>query len=390
MNKTSISRPAGSSADTPSEPEFPVAANQNKGVELTVVVPTLNERANIELLVARLHEALRGIEWEVVFVDDDSKDGTISAIRDIAAHDIRVRGIRRIGRRGLAGACLEGALSSSAPIVAVMDGDLQHDEKCLPRMLEIMRGGETDLVVASRYGNAGSAASGLSRLRSSGSRLATRLARLLLKTPINDPMSGFFMLRRDIVETVAPRLSQQGFKILMDIAASSPKTLRIREIPYVFGSRLHGQSKLDSMVVAEYLGLLIAKASGDLISTRFLAFGLVGSLGVLVHLFVLHALLPDGLPFAMAQTIAMFTAMAFNYTLNNAFTYRDKRRRGWRFLTGYVMFAALCSFGVVAGVGVSALLYTSPSRWWAAGLAAAAVGSAWNYITNSAITWRTR
>ena len=130
------------------------------------------------------------------------------------------------------------------------------------------------------------------------------------------------------------------------------------------GQRQHGQSKLGSLVVLEYAGLLIAKASGDLISTRFLAFGLVGSVGVVVHLSVLHALLPHGLPFAIAQTAAMFTAMAFNYTLNNTFTYRDQRRRGWRFLTGLGMFAALCGFGVMAGVGVSTLLYTSQSRWW--------------------------
>jgi dolichol-phosphate mannosyltransferase len=256
-------------------------------------------------------------------------------------------------------------------------------------MLEIMRGGQTDMVVASRYQGDGRAESGLTRLRSNGSVLATRLAQWLLKTPIRDPMSGFFMLRRDIVDTVAPHLSRQGFKILLDIVASSPG-LRIEEIPYVFGPRLHGQSKLDAMVVLEYAGLLVAKASGDLISTRFLAFGLVGFTGVGVHLTALHALLARGLPFAAAQTAAMFTAMAFNYTLNNAFTYRDLRRRGWRFLTGFCLFAALCSFGVVAGVGVSSLLYTSPSRWWAAGLAAAAVGAAWNYVTNSAITWRTR
>lgn len=369
--------------------DFSVGARGYRSAELTIVVPTLNERANIALLVARLRDALQGIDWEVVFVDDDSRDGTIAAIREIAARDHRVRGIRRITRRGLAGACLEGILSSSAPVVAVMDGDLQHDETRLAAMFDIMRGGETDMVIASRYQESGSAEGGLSRLRSSGSRLATRLAQLLLKTPIGDPMSGFFMLRREIVEQVAPRLSRQGFKILLDIVASSP-AMRIREIPYVFGPRLHGQSKLDSTVVLEYAGLLVAKASGDVISTRFLAFGLVGSAGVVVHLATLHALLSRGLPFVAAQTAAMFTAMAFNYSLNNAFTYRDLRRRGWQFLTGFGMFAALCSVGVVAGVGVSSLLYTSSSRWWVAGLAAAVVGAAWNYVTNSAITWRAR
>jgi dolichol-phosphate mannosyltransferase len=366
----------------------PASSHERGGPDLTIVIPTLNERANISLLVARLRMSLRNVDWEVVFVDDDSKDGTITAVRDIAASDRRVRGIRRIARRGLAGACLEGILSSSAPIIAVMDGDLQHDETCLPSMFEILGRGDTDMVVASRYENDGRADSGLTQLRSSGSRLATLLAQLLLKTPINDPMSGFFMLRREIVDMVAPRLSKQGFKILLDIVASSPATIRIREIPYVFGPRLHGQSKLDSLVVLEFAGLLIAKASGDLISTRFLAFGLVGSAGVGVHLSVLRALLPHGLPFAIAQTAAMFTAMAFNYTLNNIFTYRDQRRRGWRFLTGFGMFAALCSFGVMAGVGVSTFLYADQSRWWVSGLAGAVVGATWNYITSSAITWR--
>ncbi|QKC74890.1 glycosyltransferase family 2 protein [Mesorhizobium erdmanii] len=358
------------------------------GAELTIVVPTLNERANISLLVDRLRQSLPLLEWEVVFVDDDSKDGTMLAVRDIAASDHRVRGIRRIARRGLAGACLEGILSSSAPIVAVMDGDLQHDETCLSTMFAVLQRGEADLVIASRYQDNGGADGGFTKLRSNASRLATHLARVLLRTQIDDPMSGFFMLRREIVEAVAPRLSRQGFKILLDIVASSPTTIRIREIPYVFAPRLHGQSKLDSLVALEYAGLLVSKMSGDLISTRFLAFGLVGSAGVVVHLSVLHALLPHGLSFAVAQTAAMFAAMAFNYTLNNAFTYRDQRRRGWRFLTGLLMFAALCSFGVVAGVGVSTLLYSGHSRWWVAGLAGAIVGSAWNYITNSAITWR--
>ncbi|QPC89983.1 polyprenol monophosphomannose synthase [Mesorhizobium sp. INR15] len=255
MNKTTYPTP-GEAVDLAADTSSIASHQHRRAAELTVVVPTLNERANIGLLVARLNSVLQGIDWEVVFVDDDSKDGTIAAVRDIATHDYRVRGIRRIARRGLAGACLEGVLSSSAAVVAVMDGDLQHDETVLPAMFEIMRNGDVDLVVASRYGDDGSADGGLTRLRSGGSRLATRIARLLLKVSINDPMSGFFMVRRDIVDAVAPRLSRQGFKILLDIVSSSPPTLRIREVPYVFGPRLHGQSKLDSLVVLEYLGLL--------------------------------------------------------------------------------------------------------------------------------------
>lgn len=360
------------------------------GPELTVVVPTLNERANVPLLVERLAEALDGIRWEVVFVDDDSKDGTMQAVRALASADRRVRGLRRIVRRGLSGACLEGMLSSSAPIVAVMDADLQHDEKCLPEMFRLLKAGDADLIVATRYEAGGSAADGFGQIRAQGSKLAVRLARSLLGVELSDPMSGFFMLRHEIVDAVAPRLSQQGFKILLDIVATAGEPLRIREIPYRFGQRLHGESKLDASVVLEYLGLLVAKASGDLVSTRFLAFGMVGSAGVLVHLATLRLLLLNGLTFTPAQTAAMLTAMTFNYTVNNALTYRDRRRRGWRFFTGWGMFAVLCSFGVVAGVGISSVFYQSEPRWWLAGLAGAAVGAAWNYVTNSAITWRAR
>ncbi len=223
---------------------FPAETPTRGSAELTIVVPTLTERANIALLIDRLPDALRGIDWEVVFVDDDSTDGTIAAVREIAARDHRVRGIRRIARRGLDGACLEGILSSSAPIVAVMDGDLQHDQTHLSAMFDIMRGGEIDMVIASRYQGDGSATGGLSRLRSSGSRLATRLAQLLLKTPVGDPMSDFFMLRRDLVETVAPVPAG-----VQDPARWRPRGHARQGNPYICGPRLHGQSKLDSTVV---------------------------------------------------------------------------------------------------------------------------------------------
>jgi dolichol-phosphate mannosyltransferase len=198
------------------------------------------------------------------------------------------------------------------------------------------------------------------------------------------------MIKREFVEAVAPRLSHQGFKILLDIVASSPTPLRIDEVSYSFSPRLYGESKLDASVVFEYLGLLVAKASGDLVSARFLTFCLVGSAGVMIHLGILRTLLVSGSAFPIAQAVAMLVTMTFNYTLNNALTYRDRRRRGWRFLTGLGLFAALCSFGVVAGVGVSSAFYQSEPRWWAAGLAGAAIGAAWNYMTNSAITWRKR
>jgi dolichol-phosphate mannosyltransferase len=362
------------------------AANRN-APEVAIVIPTLNERANLSVLVQRLACALDGVSWEAIFVDDDSVDGTIDEIRRIAKRDTRIRGIRRIARRGLAGASLEGMLSTSADFIAVMDGDLQHDETQITQMLSMLRSGEADVVAGSRYLASAGTGSGLSDFRKRGSQTANRLARLVLRRPMSDPMSGFFMLRRDVVEGVAGKLSQRGFKILLDLIASSPPSLLIREVPFVFRPRLHGESKLDSAVVLEYLGLLVSKASGGFLSIRFLMFGLVGSSGVLVNLGVLAVLLARHFGFAEAQTIAMLTAMTSNYFLNNALTYRDRRRRGWRFLTGLASFAALCSLGVVAGVGVSTLLYRAAAPWWLAGIAGAMMGAMWNYVATSAITW---
>jgi dolichol-phosphate mannosyltransferase len=358
------------------------------GPELSIVIPTFNERDNVIPTIERLRTALRGIAWEVIFVDDDSADNTLDIVRDLSIRDRRIRGIRRVNRRGLAGACVEGILSSSAPVVAVMDADLQHDETQLARMLEIIRQDEGDLVVATRYGEEQSSDGALTAIRQAGSRVAIRAAQWLLRVDTTDPMSGFFMVRRSVVEKAAPRLSQQGFKILLDLIASTTSPLKIAEIPYVFRPRLHGESKMDASVVMDYLGLLISKWSSDLISARMVLFGLVGASGVVLHLAVLRLLLLQGAAFSVAQLGAMLIAMASNYTLNNALTYRDRRRRGWQFVTGLVLFSLLCSVGIFAGVGVSSLFYGNRSRWWVAGLAGAVIGSAWNYITNSMITWR--
>lgn len=357
--------------------------------ELSIVVPTFNEAANVPLLVAALDAALRGIAWEVIFVDDDSSDGTTDAVRTIGAADARVRCIRRIGRRGLSGASIEGMLSSSAGIVATMDGDLQHDETLLPAMLAQIRSG-ADVVVASRFAAAASASDGLSATRLKGSQLATQLARRMLGITISDPMSGFFMMRRPAFERVAPRLSTQGFKILMDILASAPDPLKTAELPLRFRPRLHGVSKLDNLVAMEYLSLLLAKASGDRLSMRFVLFGLVGAIGVGVHLLVLKAALAGSLSFVLAQGLAAYVAMTGNFFLNNALTYRDRRLTGWCVISGLLSFYAVCSIGLVANVGIGQMIHQQTATWWLAGLAGALMAAVFNYVATSIFTWRLR
>lgn len=358
--------------------------------ELSVVVPTFNERDNVTALFRKLEAALAGRAWEVIYVDDNSPDGTWDVVRALAREDSRVRCIRRIGRRGLSGACIEGILASSAPCAAVIDADLQHDETQLPKMLALLQSGEADLVVGSRYVEGGSADS-FDKQRAGFSMLATSVAKKLLRVEIADPMSGFFMIRRDRFEQLAPQLSTQGFKILLDIVATARGSLRIKEIPYSFGSRLHGESKLDSMVALDFLGLVLAKLTGDVVSLRFLLFAMVGSLGLLVHLVALFvALEAFNVPFPEAQACGALLAMTSNFLLNNFLTYRDQRLQGLGILRGLLLFYLVCGVGLIANVGVAFSVYDQEPIWWLAGAAGALMGVVWNYAMSGLFVWRKR
>jgi dolichol-phosphate mannosyltransferase len=356
--------------------------------QLSVVVPTFNERDNVTALYQKLEAALAGIAWEVIFVDDNSPDSTWQVVRGLARQDPRVRCIRRIGRRGLSGACIEGILASSAPCAAVIDADLQHDETQLPKMLALLQSGQTDLVIGSRYIEGGSAAS-FNKQRAGASALATEVARRVLRVQIADPMSGFFMIRRDCFEQLAPQLSTQGFKILLDVVASARGELRVKEIPYSFGARLHGESKLDSMVALDFLGLVLAKLTNDVISLRFLLFAMVGLLGVFVHFATLYIVLRGfHQPFAVAQGAGALLAMTSNFVLNNFLTYRDQRLKGFAILRGLLLFYLVCGVGLAANVGVAFSVYAQEPIWWLAGAAGALMGVVWNYAMSGLFVWR--
>lgn len=368
----------------------PIEAGPTPAPELSVIVPTFNERDNVPLLVERLRRTLAGIRWEVLFVDDNSPDGTAAAARRIGEGDARVRCIHRIGRRGLAGACLEGMLASQAPYVAVIDADLQHDESLLEPMVERIRRGDVDLVVASRYAPGGSADS-FPAGRAHISQWATTVARVFLRVELSDPMSGFFMLRRDVVGELAPSLSSQGFKILLDIVATAHGRLRVAELPYVFRERLHGESKLDARIALDFAGLLIAKATRDAVSLRFLLYCLVGFTGVGIHMATLKVAVDlADLRFSLAQAIATVVAITWNYVLNNRLTYRDQRLTGWPFFTGLARFQLVCSVGAISNVGAASWIYAYDPDWWWAGLGGALMGAVWNYVVSAAFVWRQR
>jgi dolichol-phosphate mannosyltransferase len=374
-------------AQTTTGAEISIERTKSQTAELTIVVPTFNERDNVFEVVQRLDACLRGYAWEVIFVDDDSPDGTADRIREMARQDQRIRCIQRIGRRGLSSACTEGMMASSASYLAVIDADCQHDETALPRMVELLKAGEADIVVGSRYvdgGGIGNWNAGRAKM----SRFATRLSRLVIKQDLSDPMSGFFAFRADVLNPAVRNLSNLGFKILLDLLASSPRPLRLKEVPYEFRNRHAGESKLDSQAMWDYLMLLLDKLVGHIVPVRFIAFGLVGAVGVVLHFAVLTTLFRwMGLPFAVSQASATIAAMISNFALNNALTFRDMRLKGWRWARGLALFVLVCGIGALANVGIASYLFTRNRIWVLAAFAGIVVGAVWNYAMSAMYTW---
>ena len=370
----------------------PMVPGPSGGVAmLSIVVPCYNEKPNVAPLIAKLDATLAGIAWEVIYVDDNSPDGTAQEVRRMAHLDPRVRCIRRVGRRGLASAVIEGALSSSADYVAVMDGDLQHDETRLPVMLNELRSGHYDLAVASRHVGEGTNAGLSSRWRHMLSDGGIALAQMFLPSKLTDPMSGFFMLPRPLFEDLARHLTGQGFKILLDLVLSSPAPLRVKEVPAVFRERLAGESKLDMLVMMQFAALLLDKVFNGYLPMRFFSFAVVGGLGVLVHLAVLTGLREStSMAFEVEQAIATIVAMIFNFELNNHITYRDQRLRGPRFWRGLLLFMVVCGFGAIANIGIAQTLYEENATWTMAGTIGAVIGVVWNYTISATLVWRAR
>ena len=371
-------------------------------IRLGIVLPTYNERGNLRTMVARLDQALAGIAWEVIVVDDNSPDGTSDEARAIAQEDGRVHVIQRIGRRGLSSAAIEGMCATSAPVVAVMDADHQHDPELLPAMLAAIESGEHDLSYASRFAEGASTDAWGRPDRVKASSFANRLANKVTGIELSDPMSGYFMLKTEVLRADAHRLSGVGFKILLDILATVEAPLRIKEVPMHFAARAEGESKLDRTVVFEFLVGLYDKWLGRIIPTRFALFATVGAMGVVVQFAALWLVLSgilgekfayghwssDRTTFNIANALASLAAMTFNFTLNNELTYSDKRLRGvsaW--LRGWAKFGLTCAVGLLASVATTDALKRMEINDVVAVLTGIVVASVWNFALSSKFVW---
>ena len=356
--------------------------------DLCIVIPTLNERENIGILLEKLRNTLHDIRYEVIVVDDDSPDGTAAVVKRLSHTQDNLHVLHRIGRRGLSSACIEGMLATSATYIAVMDADLQHDESILPAMVRKISSENLDLVVGSRNIGGGSMGD-FSDWRIRLSRLGRKLSGVERHAHLTDPMSGFFIVRRSFFERVAHRLTAIGFKILLDIVLSTDGEIRVGEVPYHFRLRQHGQSKLDLIVGLEYLELILDKLIGSYISVRFVLFCLVGTIGTVIHLLLLGLLLKgERFTFIESQACATGIVMILNYVMNNSFTYRDRRRRGTAFWFGMLTFCIACSLGGIANVLISGEAFRQGMPWPLAGITGLLFSAVWNYGVTAMITWR--
>lgn len=356
-------------------------------VELAIIVPTLNEEGNIHALYNELLGILKEIDFEIIFIDDNSTDHTRDKIAALTREAPNVRLIHRIGRRGLSSACLEGMNASESEYILVMDADLQHDSRIIPNMLDELKASNWDLVIGSRF-EPGAQIQGLSQFREYCSRFINRTLKYFTKQSISDPLSGFFMLTRSVYDETKYKISGIGFKILLDIILSAQRKLRIKEIPFRFRQRHQGNSKLDISITSEFVGLLIEKSSNGKFPMRFFMFICVGTVGMLIHFSTMWITYKQmDFDFISSQTLSTYLAMCVNFFLNNIFTYRDQRLHGLQILRGLALFVIVCSVGAANNIIIADTLYNWGMFWIFAALCGAIYGSVWNYFTTSILVW---
>ncbi len=357
-------------------------------VNLSIIVPTYNETGNVSLLVQRLHAALGDIAWEVLFVDDNSSDGTADEIYALSQADPRVRLILRVADRGLAKSSIQGMLSAKGRNLLVMDADGQHDPTVIMDMLERLESEGLDIISAARKLDQTGEDGTLSATRQTLSRTANSMSCRVIGKDLIDPMTGFFLIRRDRFLPIAVRLQDAGFKLLLDILHSD-KSLKHEEILFRFGQRVHGESKLDALVMWQFATFLMSRATGKILPPSLISFIFVGGSGVFVHFLTLYSLLGLGLSFAVAQIGATTIAASSNFVLNNILTFRDKRLIGRAMVIGYFKFLAAASVGILANVSAAVLTYGTLTDFiFVATLAGIAIDTIWKFAVSRRLIWK--
>lgn len=355
----------------------PVAApvHRRDVPEVAIIIPTFNEVQNVQQLVPRLTAMLSGLNYEVIFVDDHSPDGTAAAVRSLSAQNGAIRVIERFDRRGLSTAVIEGLMATSAAFGIVMDGDLQHDETLVPAMIRELQGG-CDLVVATRYAYGGSTGD-WDRTRKIGSRIVTALGKFMSTAPVSDPMSGFFGVSIAMFRHRAGQLTGRGYKILMDLLCTSGPPIRVVELPYRFQLRQQGESKFDMRVAVELAELFIMKLMERFLPASWMSPCAVAVPAAGMNLLIL-GLLRDHVSFAWAEGAAALVAAVATALLGKWLFGADRHVRGCRPGSSW-MWPYAAAIGVpFANISIAVSLYhVTGATWYVSALVGIAAGLAW-------------
>ena len=359
---------------------------------LSIVIPTYNEKDNISKILEKLKKSLKGITYEIIFVDDNSPDGTSFEIKNFIKNSSKIHLIHRVGRRGLSGAIIEGIFAARSELVAVMDCDLQHDETKLRDMLELFsKDASLDIVIGSRFTADGEISSNaFSKMRKLGSKVTTFLIKKLLRIKSTDPLSGFFMVKKESFLKKSDKLQTQGFKVLADFLATSGTSIEIKEVGYSFKNRVAGESKMSFLTALELIGLVLSQILNGTVSIRFILFCMVGLSGIFVQLLItgLAMLLTNQFP--TSQTLGIIAAMTSNYFLNNIITFKERKLKSLDLIRGLFSFYLICSLGAFTNIAIATYVFNFSSNWLISSFIGACIGAVWNFTLTSIFTWKSK
>ncbi|CAN5520968.1 glycosyltransferase family 2 protein [soil metagenome] len=349
-----------------SEPSASPAESPRDDVPLvSIVTPTYNEAENLPILVERLHGALGRIPHEIIVADDDSPDRTWEVGERLAATDPSIKVMRRFHDPGLSAAVLDGMSMARGEILVVIDADLQHDTAILTEMVSHVQSGLVDVCVGSRS-TVGGGYGDWTSSRRFVSWVATLIARLLLRVPVSDPMSGYFAVSREAYERTAPDINPRCFKILLEFIGRNKK-LRVDEVGYEFANRVHGETKLNRSVIRSYLLGVAELRVGRQINPTFLLYALVGIVGLIVNSVVFtfaeavgfpeittglnEAIDPIATSFLFSVQVSIFVL----FVLNNEFTFWEQRYRGWAMAPAFAVYELMS----LIGTGIHVAVFTT-------------------------------
>ena len=363
-----------------------------KKPSLSIVIPTYNEKDNISKILEKLKDALKGINHEIIFVDDNSPDETSREIKFFMRKSSNIRLVHRIGRRGLSGAVIEGFFAANSDLVAVMDCDLQHDETKLSDMMDLFsKSTSLDIVIATRFTDEGEISDiAFSKIRKLGSKITTFLVKKLLNIKSSDPLSGFFMAKKETFLRSTDKLQTQGFKILADFLATEGKNIEIKELGYKFKNRITGESKMSFQTALELMGLILSQIFQGRVSIRFILFCMVGLSGIFVQLLITGASMFFINQFPTSQTLGIIAAMTSNYFLNNSITFKERKLQSFELIRGLFSFYLICSLGAFTNFAIASYIFDFSSNWLISSFIGAVFGAIWNFTLTSIFTWKSK